>query len=199
MGIKISFRFYQNFIRILSRLAMLNYYLFNYYIAMKNIKPLEQKKIPDDFNKIKETSEQLYSTLGEVWCPFLKQKIIFNAKGKEHIKFKNKHRARLVYDQYIRFKLLKFAPFVIQDSNTLQGINETKIFELNRSNQRNEYILADVTYYEFIAVIERRIRIKIIIKQINNTQPYFWSIIPFWKQIKKYNKRKLYEGDSETE
>ncbi len=152
-----------------------------------------------DYEKVKEKAELLYSNLGEVWNPYLKQKIIFNSKGKEHLKFKEKHKARLIHDQYVRMKLLKYAPIVIQDSKTLQGINETKIFELNRSNHRNEQILVDVTYFEFIAVIDRKVRIKVIIKQIENKQPYFWSIIPFWKQIGSINKRKMHEGDLELD
>jgi hypothetical protein len=139
------------------------------------------------------------SRFQEIWCPYLKQKIIFNSKGKEHLKFKEKHKARLVYDQYIRMKLLKFAPIIVQDSKTLQGINETKTFELNRSNHRNEYNLVDTTYYEFIAVIDKKVRIKIIVKQIEDKQPYFWSIIPFWKQIEPINKRKMYEGNLELD
>ena len=164
---------------------------------IKPIEPLQQNQKPPDFDEIKEKAELLYSSIKEVWCPYLQQKVAFNAKGKEHLKFKKKYKARLIYDQYIRLKLLKFVPQIIQDSRTLQGIDETKIFELNRSNQRNEYILVDATYFEFIAVIDRKVRIKIIVKQINNIQPYFWSIIPFWKQIKSNNKRKMHDGNLE--
>ncbi len=164
---------------------------------MENIQPPDKNKVPGDFEEIKEKAELFYSSMKEVWCPYLQQKIAFNAKGKEHLKFKEKHKARLIYDQYTRFRLLKFAPLVLQDSKTLQGINETRIFELNRSNQRNESILVDVTYFEFIAIIERKIRIKVIVKQVNDTPSYFWSIIPFWKQIKSINKRKMHEGNSE--
>ena len=164
---------------------------------MKNIEPIPKNSVPSNFEDVKEKAELLYISINEIWCPFLKQKVIFNSKGREHLKFKKKHKARLINDQYTRFKLLKFAPLVIQDSKTLQGIHETKIFELNRSNQRNECVLVDATYFEFIAVIERKVRVKIIVKQINNSQPYFWSIIPFWKQIKHNSSRKMHEGDSE--
>ncbi len=160
---------------------------------------MENSKTPMDFDEIKDKAEYLYSNIGEVWCPYLRSKITFNSKGKEHLKFKDRHKARSILDQYTRLRLFKYAPLVIQDSKTLQGINETRMFELNRSNQRNERILVDVTYYEFIAVIDRKIRIKIIVKQINDSQPYFWSIIPFWKQNKILNNRKLYDGDSEID
>jgi hypothetical protein len=38
--------------------------------------------------------------------------------------------------------------------------------------------MKDVTFYEFIAVIEN-IRLKVIVKEVNKEELYFWSIIPF--------------------
>ena len=31
---------------------------------------------------------KLYRSIGEIYCPYFKEKIIFNAKGLEHLKFK---------------------------------------------------------------------------------------------------------------
>jgi len=138
--------------------------------------------IMQDFKKVKESSELFYGSIGEVWCPYLKEKVIFNAKGKEHLKFKSKNKARSLSDQYVRFKILKYAPEVIKNSHTIQGFSNTKSFEVMRSNHLNERFLIDVTYFEFIAVLEEKVRVRIIIKKIESSQPYFWSIIPFWKK-----------------
>ena len=152
----------------------------------------EGKKFSDKaFEKLRIIAEEKYSQFGEVNNPYLQGKVIFNAKGREHLKFKAKHRARSHQDQWIRFKLLKFAPEVIKLSRTLQGIAKAKSFELNRSNQRNEMILTDVIYYEFISVIDERIRVRVIIKKIGAAQPFFWSVIPFWKNNNKNEMEKL--------
>ena len=112
------------------------------------------------FKEEKEKVEKFYAGLGEVWCPYLKEKIIFNSKGKEHLKFKGRQRARSCEDQYSRFRILKYAPEIVQKSHTVQGLNKTKIFENIRSNQRNEKILVSVVYYEFVSVEKENIRIE---------------------------------------
>jgi len=50
-----------------------------------------------------------------------------------------------------------------------------------------------VTYYEFVAVVEK-IRVKVIVKQIEGGNMFFWSIIPYWGVDKNTKKRKLYSG-----
>lgn len=152
----------------------------------------------EEFDKIKSKNEELYKSLGEVYCPYFKEKIIFNTKGLEHLKFKTKNHARSRDDQYIRLKLLHLAPKILKLSSTIQGFSELKIFELNRSNHRNEKMLVDVNYYEFVAVLER-VRVRIIIKKIGTAPKYFWSIIPHWKIDKVTGKRRMSYGNPEDD
>jgi len=98
----------------------------------------------------------------------------------------------------MRFKLLHLAPDVIRNSKTLQGIWETKSFEKIRVHGRTDIILKDVEYYEFVAVTED-VRVKVIVKQIEEGKRYFWSIIPYWKVDKKTQKRKLHSGYPEED
>ena len=48
---------------------------------------MEKAKL-DKFNKIKDKAKKDYGNIGEVYCPFLKKKVSFNAKGLDHIKLK---------------------------------------------------------------------------------------------------------------
>jgi hypothetical protein len=152
----------------------------------------------EQFNNLKFKNEELYKTIGEVYCPYFKEKIIFNAKGLEHLKFKSKNHARSRDDQYIKLKLLYLAPKIIKLSSTIQGFSERKVFELNRSNQRNEKILVSAFYYEFVAVLEE-FRVRIIIKKVGTAPKYFWSIIPHWKVDKITGKRKMNYGNPEDD
>ena len=150
----------------------------------------------EKFNTTKENGEKLYKTLGEIYCPYFQEKIFFNAKGLEHLKFKKRHHARSLKDQYIRFIILKYAPEILKLSKTVQGVSEQKIFELNRSNHRNEQVLVDAMYYEFVAILDKT-RIRVVVKQIGDGPKYFWSVIPFWKIGKEDSKRKLHYGSPE--
>ena len=98
----------------------------------------------------------------------------------------------------MRLKLLHLAPIVLRTSATLQGVWETKNFERIRANSRTETILKTVTYYEFVAVVEK-VRVKVIVKQIDGGEKFFWSIIPYWRIDKNTNKRKLYSGYPEED
>lgn len=152
----------------------------------------------ENFDEVKIKGEDLYKTFSEVMSPYFGGKIYFNSEGMEHLKFKRQRKARPRQDQYMRFRLLHLAPLILETSSTLQGICETKNFERVRTNSRTEMVLKCVTYFEFVAVIEK-VRVKIIVKQIENGKRIFWSIIPHWGIDKDSKRRKLYSGDLESD
>jgi hypothetical protein len=153
---------------------------------------------PENFEEIRIKGEDFYKNLNEIYCPYFKEKISFGTQGLEHLKFKRRGKARLEQDQYMRFKLLFIALEILKLSHTLQGISETKKFERIRIHNRTDNILKSVNYYEFIAVIKRN-RMRIIIKQIDGGQKFFWSLIPFWKMNEETMNRILHEGMPEED
>lgn len=152
----------------------------------------------ENFEEVRIEGEDFYKTLEEIYCPYFKENVSFSAQGLEHLKFKQRGKARLEQDQYMRFKLIHLAPEVIKISSSLQGVWETKRFEYVKTNSKWQNILKRVTYYEFIAVIKRN-RVKIVVKQIENGRKVFWSIIPFWGMDKETMMRVLHEGNPEED
>ena len=148
------------------------------------------------FKEIKEKGEVFYKSLDQVYCPYLKGMVTFNARGLEHLKFKRLEKTRSERDQYMRFKLIHLAPEVLKSSHTVQGILETQKFERIRVSSRTDTILKPVMYHEFIAVIKRN-RVRVIVKEIDGGTKFFWSIIPFWKTNEITKERKLYDEDLE--
>jgi hypothetical protein len=63
--------------------------------------------------------------------------------------------------------------------------------------------MVNVKFYGFVAITNMdsngMIRIKIIVKEIEGGEPYFWSIIPFWKckkdPILEQTKKVFHDGD----
>jgi hypothetical protein len=161
--------------------------------------PDNKREIPKDFEKIKEKGEEFYKSIDEVSCPYLNKKVSFNAMGLEHLNFKKRReKARPPKDQYMRFKLIHLAPEILKSSHTLQGVWETKKFEKVRTNGRNDMVLKPVNYYEFIAVVKRN-RVKVIVKQIDGGEIFFWSLIPFWGMNEEYRERILHDGEPEED
>ena len=157
--------------------------------------------IPQEkFDWVKKDAENFYRGIGEINCPYLGDKVVFNVKGLEHIKFKERGKARVIDDQYIRLKLLKLVPKIIANSHTLQEYFETKKFEKININSRWENRAIDVIYYGFVAIINNA-RMKVIVKQMSGGNKFFWSLIPFWKNDKKNseNKKILHAGNPEND
>jgi len=152
----------------------------------------------ENFQEVMTKGEELYKKISPVWCPYLESEVHFNAQGLEHLKFKRSRYARPRHDQYMRFKLFYLVPEVLRLSKTVQGIWDTQHFERVRMHGRTDTILKPVTYYEFVAVL-KKVRIKVVVKQIGVGQAFFWSIIPFWGLNKETKKRKLYAGNPEED
>ena len=83
-------------------------------------------------------------------------------------------------------------------SKTVQGIWHTKRFEIQKTHRRWEKVLKDVSFYEFIAVLEN-VRVKVIVKEVFGGEKHFWSIIPFWRIDKENSRRILFSGNPETD
>jgi len=152
----------------------------------------------EKFENLKKDAESLYKSFGDILCPYLGEKLTFNAQGLEHVKFRGRNRARNRDDQYIRLRYLKLAPEVIKRSHTVQGVSAVNKMERLRTNSRWDFIMCRVRYHEFVAVIEE-VRVRIIIKSINESPYYFWSIIPFWRMDKDVKKRLMHNGNPEED
>lgn len=133
----------------------------------------------ENFDFIRQCGEELYKSFQSVKCPYFKESVHFTAEGLAHLKYKYRDRDRQDEDQYMRFKLLHLAPLVLKLSRTVQGMVVRKGFERCRRNGKTLLIPAGIIYYEFIAILDH-VRVRVIVKQINEGQLQFWSIIPYW-------------------
>lgn len=156
----------------------------------------------DQFNSVKNEAEDFYNKIVFAYCPYFSEKVNFNAKGLEHLIFKTWNRARPIEDQFSRFRHLHLAPEVLKNSKTLQGLWHTQKFErIKKKNGKWEKVLRFTSYYEFLAILEShgsKIRVKVIVKQIDGGEKFFLSIIPFWG-ISKAGERKMYSGNPEND
>jgi len=156
----------------------------------------------NNFSKIKSEADSFYKNIGDIYCPYLKTKVSFNAKGLAHIKMKSWNKTRSKNDQYIRLRFIKFAPIIIKLSNILQEIQKQENEEKVKISGTWIKKYQSITYFTFVAIINK-LRLKIIIKKIGHNKPYFWSIIPFWKKricpISRKTKKVFHEGDLKYE
>ena len=153
-------------------------------------------KDEQDFERVRNDAEAFYATVGKTYCPYFGGDIAFNAKGLRHLKFKSDKQARSHKDQYSRLKLIRYAPEVLKLSKTVQGIWSVKRFEEQKTNSRWERVMKEVSYYEFIAVLDS-VRVRVIVKEVAGGEKHFWSVIPFWGIDKNTSRRVLHSGNPE--
>lgn len=162
---------------------------------------MEDKQII--FNRVKQKSEEEYKKIKHVFNPFLNKNINFNAKGLDHIKFKDWNKTRPIEQQYLRLKFLVLAPKILEKSYTVQEFNETKSLERIKRNSKWIRLAKPVKYYGFVAIWKYKTKIKIVVKEIEGGEPFFWSIIPYWKTRKdpmiEITKKVFHEGDLERD
>lgn len=151
----------------------------------------------EEFQVVRDKAEIFYKNIDSVICPYFHEKVNFNTEGLEHIKLKAWNRARSQADQFMRLKLIRLAPEVVKNSRTLQGIWQTKLPIRRKSHGKWEAVFTNVTYYEFIAVLEDR-RVKVIVKQVQGGEKFFWTLIPSWR-IDQFNRRVLHSGNPESD
>lgn len=152
----------------------------------------------EEFQKVKDDAEKLYETFGMAYCPYFKEKISFNAKGLRHLKFKSDQQARSNKDQYARLKLLYLVPQILNKSHTLQGLWQTRQFEQYKTSGQWKYTMKEVTFYEFIAVLDN-VRVKVIVKEVLGGEKHFWSVIPYWNIDKAGSRRILHSGNPDAD
>ena len=156
----------------------------------------------DKFNDVKHNAEEFYYGISKVHCPYFGENVHFNTKGFDHLIFKEWNKTRTISDQFVRFRHLKLAPEIIRQSKTLQGLWTTQKFERIKKKSGWEKVMKLITYYEFIAVMEShgsKVRVKIIVKQIQGGEKFFLSIIPFWGVDKISGKRVMHSGNPELD
>jgi hypothetical protein len=161
---------------------------------------MDSSNIEDkNFERVRLIAETKYKSIGEVRCPYFDDKVSFNSKGLEHLKFKSKRKVRERADAYMRLKNLKLAPEILKRSHTLQEKHSRKIFVEVKTNSRHEFILKECHYYGFIAIIKDgnlQKRLKVIVKKVEGGEKHFWSIIPYWKSNREI---RLHSGNPEED
>jgi hypothetical protein len=144
-----------------------------------------------ELKKVKEVASILYKEKKEIHNPYFREKIVLNSKGFRHLQFKNENRVRSPEEQIKRFRLLRHVFFIIRNSKTLQEYFSENLFILVENNQKKEKILKKVSFWGFIAIIEKR-KMKVIVRQVGNGKKHFWSVIPNWKTRKSKEGRITY-------
>ena len=153
---------------------------------MKNIK---------NYQNIKNNTENYYKKIGKTFCPALESVVYFNSEGFNHLLYKNKS-VRPQKEQTIKFKLLPIGKEIIEKSHLCQEYDEGLVEIVRKKFKKKVKIKSLAKYWGFVGIV-KNCRVKIIIRQVGNSNKHFWSVIPGWGHNHYRNTKfiKNYKGD----
>lgn len=120
--------------------------------------------------KFKDQIKKIFDKNKEVSCPaFLGEKIIFNAKGINHLIYKGGRSRR---DQSRILTNIRLLP------SAIKMLKLMPLWQEESSYNRNG---VEFKFWRFEGVIDNR-RIKVIVRQVGKGRKHFWSVIPAWRK-----------------
>lgn len=118
----------------------------------------------------KKQIKEIFDRTRHVFCPaFVTEKIIFNAKGINHLIYKGDRSRREISRIETNIRLLPRAITLLSGATFYQE-------ESNYKREGQVY-----RFWAFEAVVEGR-RIKVVVRQVGKGKKHFWSVIPAWRK-----------------
>lgn len=132
------------------------------------------------YGHAKRSAKEYYSQIREVYCPKLRDIVIFNSSGFRHLEWKgNKQRTRKM--QIERFSLLPCARRILSNPYVKKKYRQRRqVYKINRRGKKFTAI-ANVHFWALSGVINAK-NIKVIVRQIGNGKKHFFSIFEKKKQ-----------------
>jgi hypothetical protein len=141
----------------------------------------------EQFEEKKEKARELYGGVKSLYCPYFKEKVVFNSDGFHHLQF-SARRERDKKAQLLKFRLLPLALSVLRDSGTVQEYR-TLLAPVTKSSAKGETPLKLTEYFGFVAIVGET-KVRVIVRKVGNGQRHFWSVMPHVKM--QGGKQKLF-------
>lgn len=136
-------------------------------------------KTSDIFKELRDKARLYYDSVNEVYCPALEARVIFNAEGFHHLRYNCSLSERSKPEQRNKLAYIPQAVEIIKKTTTVQEVREF-LEPVGLKDKNGLRKTAHVTYFGFWAMLEKNIRIKVIVRRIDGGQYFFRSLMPFW-------------------
>lgn len=144
----------------------------------------------EEFAERKQKAKDLYSKISSVYCPYFKEKIVFNSDGFHHLQF-SARREREKSSQLLKFRLLPLAIDTLRSAGTVQELR-TLLGPVGKVSSKGEIPLKHIAYFGFIAIL-KDIKVRVIVRKAGAGNYHFWSVMPDTK-IQKGKQKLFSEG-----
>jgi len=126
-------------------------------------------------NLLISSTKTIYDLVGSIYCPVLKEKVIFNARGFHHLLYNSNGSSRKINEKIYKLTLFPLAIPTIKFATAI--VDERKI-KIRASRKKNLPLKLGITYALIAKVGKKRpIDIRVILLKIGNGKLMFRSIM----------------------
>jgi hypothetical protein len=128
--------------------------------------------------ELKEETRLLYRSVGSLWCPAIKDNVVFNKHGWVHLSFRRNGHRRTPEDLRARLRLFKNVHEVVKNSKVSLLTSGTI------SSRRN--IKRKASYYELVYLCGKQTKhTSVILRKIEDKKIHYYSVRRTNNRIKK--------------
>ena len=136
------------------------------------------------FSELKSKKKAFYDALSPVFCPALKDKVHFTSDGFHQLSYDGSRSERAKNVQYSKLKCLPRAVEVLRIATTYQEYRKSMI-PVGKPGSDGFRKTSLLQYWGFVvASQEANVRINVVVRRVGNGQLHFWSVMPFWDEMK---------------
>lgn len=146
---------------------------------------MDELKRDESYKDLLEKSKLFYNSIGSIHCPAFKAEVHFNAEGFHHLRYDTKLKERSKPERRNKLSSIPSAVETIKLSSTIQEYR-CILEPVGLKDSHGYRQTVKVHYFGFWAVLHQRTRVKAIVRQIENGQYNFWSVMPYWGQLNEH-------------
>ena len=129
----------------------------------------------DYCNSLIASTRAAYDVVGSVYCPILKGRVKFNARGFHHLLYDHDGTPRTANEKIYKLTLFPLAIPTIKNATSISEERQIRV----KASRKKDAMLKDATQYAIVATVGRKrpVAVRVIIMQIGTGDPMFWSIM----------------------
>ncbi len=137
---------------------------------------MEIKKDPIEYCRVLTNSTRAtYDAIGTIYCPILKENVVFNGRGFHHLNYNSDGTPRDVNERIYKMTLFPLAVPVILNATS---VDEEREVEIRESRKKGAKLKKGKTY-SLVALVGRKnpVHVRVILLKIGNGNLMFRSIM----------------------
>jgi hypothetical protein len=129
----------------------------------------------DECNLLISTQKAFYDDIEPVYCPILKEKVVFNSDGFRHLLYKSNGEPRTTFERMYKLKLL---PLVIVTIKNATGVDEERDIKVRVGRKKNSKVRQGKAY-SLVALVGRKspVHVRVILNKFGNGNLTFRSVM----------------------